>query len=468
MADASVLEKRYEDAVDKVLKLFNKDELKTEQMTILMSLVNRRDCVAVLPTGFGKSLPYQMLVSVKRELGESDAGKVVVVSPLTALMQDQITTLNRIKDLKAVCLGEDYIEVLQNRDFDYLYMSPEALSNHNCRKKLQELSVATIVVDEFHTMYTWGALDEENEEKAFRKSFRLIGEMRSMFPSANILAVSATCTKDIYKGVAKELGLRKDDTSFIIKSPEKQNIKFSVKKVSHSIEMSMAWLVDALCDLKSDFPRTLIYAETIKQISDIYSFLKLELEDKINCVEMFHSETTEEKKQEILSHLQNEKSPLKVVICSSALGMGVDIKNCNAVILYGAPSNIVDLVQEVGRVGRDGRPSVALLLYTRYHLSKMSKAVKPCFTGSSCRRIGIFEHFISKAEVKKLRTGTHNCCDVCASSCACGNCDEQFIEKLFGQTYEIPEESDSDSDTVDYYYSDTPMEDYESELLSDF
>lgn len=127
--------------------------------------------------------------------------------------------------------------------------------------------------------------------------------------------------------------------------------------------------------------------------------------------------------------------------------MGVDIQNCNSVILYGAPSSMVDLLQEVGRVGRDGRSSVALLLYTRYHLSKMSRAVKPCFIGSACRRLTIMEHFLTKSELKKLKTGTHNCCDVCQSNCACGKCEEHLLEKLFGQTLEISEQTDSDSDT---------------------
>ena len=91
----------------KVLKDFGKETLKEEQRTILMSMIDGRDCMAVLPTGFGKSLPYQMIVPVMRELGDGDFGKVVVISPLTALMQDQITTLNAVPNVTAICLGKN-------------------------------------------------------------------------------------------------------------------------------------------------------------------------------------------------------------------------------------------------------------------------------------------------------------------------------------------------------------------------
>lgn len=96
----------------------------------------------------------------------------------------------------------------------------------------------------------------------------------------------------------RELHMLKDDTTLINKSPNKPNIKFCIQKVESSIEMSMQWLVDALDKLKLDFPRTIIYANTIKQLSDLYAYLCVENPDAIDLIDMFHSETPEDKKKE--------------------------------------------------------------------------------------------------------------------------------------------------------------------------
>ncbi|XP_076113624.1 ATP-dependent DNA helicase RecQ-like [Mytilus galloprovincialis] len=182
--------------------------------------------MAILPTGFGKLLPYQMLVSVRRELeketSSDDVGKVIVCSPLVALMADQVDRINAVPNVTAAyrsaCSNGDD-DILKGK-FDYLFASPETLiSDKKWRMTLQQMNVSLIVEDEFHTICTWGGVGEEEEETEFRKWFRHIEELRSMFTTANLLALSATCTTTMRKMVMRELHMHKDLTTIISNSP---------------------------------------------------------------------------------------------------------------------------------------------------------------------------------------------------------------------------------------------------------
>lgn len=162
-----------------------------------------------------------------------------------------------------------------------------------------------------------------------------------------------------------------DNFKEIVISPNKTNIRISVAKVSNTVETAMHWLIEGLSELKEKFPRTIIYCTSIKDVSEIYSYVTKELIFSSNVLEMFHSETPLTKKQRILECLTNITGEIKIVIATSALGMGLDVKNGHSVVLFGPPVQIVDLLQEIGRVGRDGGRSVAIILYNCYHLRKL-------------------------------------------------------------------------------------------------
>ncbi|OWF47688.1 ATP-dependent DNA helicase tlh2 [Mizuhopecten yessoensis] len=140
--------------------------------------------------------------------------------------------------------------------------------------------------------------------------------------------------------------------------------------------MAMAWLVDALSE--SNFPRTILYCHSIKDASNIYSYLKTELPE-CDMLDMFHSETPEEKKTNSIKELQTADSQLKMVTATSALGMGIDVVDTHSVILYCVPKHLTDIIQEIGRVGRDCKSSVAMLLYNSYHLNKVDPDVKEMY-----------------------------------------------------------------------------------------
>ncbi|XP_056003745.1 uncharacterized protein LOC125667544 [Ostrea edulis] len=214
-----------EQVVEEVLKQVGVKCFKDEQRMILDCMFEKKDCVAVLPTGFGKSLPFQAYLPVKRALLRDDSsGKVIVCCPLVSLM---------------------------------------------------------------------GGLEADKEDKVFRKWFRLVGEIRSYFPEASLFALNMTCTKTIKNRVIKVLGL-KDYTNITV-SGNKENIKYIVKKVDPNIEISLLWILDSIRDLKKEFPRTLFYCISIRDVGCVYNFIVSELSDVTNIenmVEMFHSETT--------------------------------------------------------------------------------------------------------------------------------------------------------------------------------
>lgn len=150
-----------------------------------------------------------------------------------------------------------------------------------------------------------------------------------------------------------------------------------------------------------------------------------------------------------MSALRNKDSCVRIVIATSALGMGVDVLNCNSVVLYGPPRSVVDLVQAVGRVGRDGLPSVALIIYNSHHLRNVDKEVKSFISCQNCRRKELLKNFISDTDLLKFTDETcHTCCDLCAELCKCNHCSVLDIEKLFNNEC-LNCSSDSD-DTIDY------------------
>ncbi|XP_053388901.1 bifunctional 3'-5' exonuclease/ATP-dependent helicase WRN-like [Mercenaria mercenaria] len=448
------------------LNKFKIDKFKPEQRIIFDAIWSGKDCVGVLPTGFGKSLPYQVLSLVERKWNGSrtePSPKIIVCCPLISLMMDQVGRLREIPDVSAFYLGESEESdlLIKEGKFDYLFGSPEHLvGDDSWRNVIKTFNVSTIVVGEFHTITSWG---EDDTGKAFRKWFSHLGELRSFFPSASILALSATCKKSHYKKVMKTLNM-KGDTVIVKVSPNRSNIKILVHKVI-SIENDFLKVVDALQE--NMMPRTLIYCSSIKDVSLIYNYLTSEAINTLTFIGMYHSETPSKNKEEILDKLKEQNSNF-VIIATNALGMGIDIVNCNNVIIYGAPYTVTDFWQQVGRIGRDGSNSTAILAYNSYHLRSADEDVKMIFKTKRCRRMAAISEFLTKKEQKILRneTGNHLCCDFCEKSCTCGKCSSTSLEKLFmSNNNDIEDENLTDkSSTISYEYSD--FSDWEMEEQS--
>ncbi|XP_062603220.1 uncharacterized protein LOC134264991 [Saccostrea cucullata] len=206
------------------------------------------------------------------------------------------------------------------------------------------------------------------KRKHLEKWFSHIGELRSLFPKASVVALSATCTLKIQHRVMKVLCLS-PSTKVIKLPPNPANVKLCVSKVPYNIEHSMAFLADAITDY--NFPKTLMYCTSITDCAAIYNYLCKELPD---CeIEMYHSETEQEKKDSILGLLQDPSSKWKLIIATNALGMGIDVKDCHSLIFLGLHKINRGFIPGDWRVGRDEQPSLALLLHHGHHLRSHRK-----------------------------------------------------------------------------------------------
>ena len=303
-------------------------------------------------------------------------------------------------------------------------------------------------------MYSFfrGGDDESEEHEVFRKWFRYVGELRSLFPKASILALTATCTNKIKKNVMKVMNLKTDTTTFISISPNRSNIKLVIKKIDNSVDTAMFWLIDSLERLRVDFPKTLIYANSITDVSKLYWYTVAEVPNCKQHVQMFHSETEESLKTKIIKSLNEDSDDIRVIFATNALGMGINAVGFHSIILYGSPKSVIDLVQELGRVGRDNENSVAILMHNSYHLRTVSKEVKSVHDTKGCRRNDLMSNFMSEHELVELSKDMykHTCCDNCAKECKCGNCNLLPMESLVENMVESTD--DSDSDTVEYEY----------------
>lgn len=223
--------------------------------------------------------------------------KIIVCCPLIALMKDQVERLSKIPNIRAIYRDgtPEADRIIRDGAFDYLFGSPELLvGDSTFIDQLHAFDVSTIV-------QPFLGEKDDDDRNAFRKWFSYVGELRSIFPSASVLALSATCTHKICRRVRKVLNL-KDDATEIRLPPDKPNIKLVVKKIPNSVDLGMAWIIDQL----DSFPRTIMYCNIIRDVSKLYCYITSEVPDSVSFCEISHSETPDAKKEKILDDLCNE------------------------------------------------------------------------------------------------------------------------------------------------------------------
>jgi ATP-dependent DNA helicase RecQ len=213
----------------------------------------------------------------------------------------------------------------------------------------------------------------------------------------------------------------------------------------------MFWLIDSLQNLRENFPRLLIYCTSINDASKVYNYVVEETPSCGQFIELYHSQTEDSKKEYIVNELQNYESSLRLLVSTSALGMGIDTKGFHSVVVFGAQKNCSELVQEIGRVGRDHQPSVALVLYNSYHQRSLDQEVKKFVGTNGCRRLSLLENFLEEKDLKNTVTGHHYCCDNCEENCKCNNCELLPIEKILRSISDAQEDTDTDSDNTEVY-----------------
>ena len=268
--------------------------------------------------------------------------------------------------------------------------------------------------------------------ETFRKLLLRIGEIRSLLPDkARIMALMATCTEKLRKTVSSLIGFR--DELVISKSPCKNNIMYTVI-ASAPIEEVFMPVAKRLYEERLSYPRTLIYCRSYKDCSSVYLFLKNHLGKHytepagvpdipgFRMVDMYMSCTDEFIKDQI-ERLFVMESPLRVVVATTAFGLGIDCPDVHHVINFGLPSDIESYVQETGRAGRDTQPSLATLVKKTNSARFVEKQMTDYANNqSACRRDMLFSYFDGYRH--SFQGPLCLCCDICLKSCTCTQCSQ--------------------------------------------
>lgn len=333
-------------ALDEILKKhWNYDAFRPQQLAVIESIIAGKDTLALLPTGAGKSICFQVPTIFQR-------GICVVISPLIALMQDQVKDLVS-KQLKAVYLGSQlspYEESLVFKDiatkkYQFIYCSPEKLAQKHFQTLLGTLPIQLFAIDEAHCISQWGY--------DFRPSYRKLDFLKKTFPTIPILAMTASAIPLVQKDMLLQLGVQ--DATVITDQFLRPNLSYQVRK-----ETVKLFVLKNL--LKEITGSVIIYCNTRNNVAQLSSMLT----SYGFSVAGYHAGMELGERKKIQDQWMQDQ--LQIMVSTSAFGMGINKTNVRAVIHFDIPGSIEQYYQEAGRAGRDGAPAKAILLYQQNDL----------------------------------------------------------------------------------------------------
>lgn len=326
------------------------------QEEIIQSVLAGKDTLALLPTGGGKSICFQVPALCQD-------GICIVISPLIALMKDQVENLVK-KGIKAIAITS----AMHKREIDialdncvhgnikFLYLSPERLETEIVKVRLQKMNVNLIAIDESHCISQWGY--------DFRPSYLKIELLRQILPKVPVLALTATATQEVVKDIQEKLQFKKNNVIQI--SFERKNVAY----ILLNEEDKLARLVKIANNVKGT---GIVYVRNRKKTQDIASYLR---SHKIEA-DFYHAGLDAKTRDIKQSNWINNKS--RVIVCTNAFGMGIDKPDVRFVVHIDLPDSLEAYFQEAGRAGRDEQKAFAILLYNNGDKIELQRNVETSF-----------------------------------------------------------------------------------------
>ena len=324
------------------------DSFRPMQEDIIKSALQKKDTLALMPTGGGKSVCFQVPAM-------ATDGICLVVSPLIALIKDQVQNLNSrgIKAL-AVYSGMSYHQIdiaLDNAiygDFKFLYVSPERLQTQLFKERVRRMQISYLVVDEAHCISQWGY--------DFRPAYLEIKEIKSIIGDVPTIALTATATKSVAEDIMRILNFA--EPNIISSGFERKNLSYVVRNVDDKFGNMLK-----VCN---GVPGTgIIYVRERKRCEEISSFLR---QNGITA-DFYHAGLSKELRNAKQDAWKNDE--IRVIVATNAFGMGIDKPDVRFVVHYDLPDSLEAYFQEAGRAGRDGKRSYATLLWNSTDISRL-------------------------------------------------------------------------------------------------
>jgi len=334
------------------------DQFRSLQGDIIRSIASGNDTLGLMPTGGGKSLTFQVPTMAMD-------GMCLVVTPLIALMKDQVENLKK-RGIAAAAIysGMSYDKILLTLDnsvfgaYKFLYISPERLATPVFIEKMKQATVCMIAVDESHCISQWGY--------DFRPSYLRIAAIRELLPEVPVLALTATATPEVVEDIQNQLLFKKPNV--FKKSFNRSNLAYVVRTVENKDEN--------LLKILHNVPGTsVVYVRNRKRTKEIADFLN---QNGISA-ENFHAGLKNDTKDAKQSRWMSGET--RVIVSTNAFGMGIDKAEVRTVVHMDLPDSLEAYFQEAGRAGRDEQKAYAVLLYNNGDAVKMRKRVSDTFPG---------------------------------------------------------------------------------------
>jgi len=327
--------------IHKILKdYWGYDSFRPLQQDVIESILANRDTLALMPTGGGKSLCYQVPALAKD-------GLCLVISPLIALMKDQVENLRK-KNITAFAIYSgmsraeviNALKVVTNSNCKFLYVSPERLETNLFKEYLPGMNINLVAVDEAHCISQWGY--------DFRPPYLRIAVLREEIKDIPVLALTASATKEVQDDICEKLQFK--DKNIFRQSFERKNLSYSVFKVDSKI--------NKIIEILNKVPgSSIVYCKSRKRTKEIAELLQLQ-----NIIaDFYHAGLPQEERNKRQEDWIKNKT--RVIVCTNAFGMGIDKPDVRSVVHADIPDCLENYYQEAGRAGRDGKKSFAVLLY---------------------------------------------------------------------------------------------------------